>query len=69
VVAMTAPAIEDDSVFDAASYKRHMQSIPSMDGYRAAKLELRFSGSGILDRTSADDIELLRVGGWASRFG
>lgn len=53
---------DDDSVFDASSYDL---PIPAVDGYKAAKLELRFSGSGNLDRTSEDDLALLE----AARLG
>ena len=52
----------DDAVFDVSSYDLN---IPALDGYRAAKLELRFSGSGVLDRTSLDDLALLE----AARLG
>ena len=63
---MTATALTpvdlDDEIFSAASYDL---PIPKMDGYKAAKLELRFSGSGALDRTSLDDVGLLE----AARLG
>jgi hypothetical protein len=36
-----------------------------MDGWTATTLELRFSGSGVLDRTSSDDLALLE----AARLG
>ena len=49
-------------IFSAESYDL---PIPKMDGFKAAKLELRFSGSGHLDRTSLDDVELLE----AARLG
>ena len=52
----------DDEIFSAESYKL---PVPTMNGYKAAKLELRFSGSGKLDRTSLDDVELLE----AARLG
>jgi hypothetical protein len=52
----------DDSIFSAESYRLN---IPTQDGYTAAKLELRFSGSGVLDRTSVDDLALLE----AARLG
>lgn len=51
------PTIElADDVFDAASYAL---PIPTQDGYKATRLDIRFSGSGLLDRTSEDDLELL----------
>ena len=63
---MTAAALTpvdlDDEIFSAASYDL---PIPRMDGYKATKLELRFSGSGHLDRTSLNDVELLE----AARLG
>ena len=37
----------------------------TMDGHRAVSLELRFSGSGKLDRTSSDDLALFE----AARLG
>jgi hypothetical protein len=52
----------DDEEFSLASYQQHEQHIPAMDGYRAVKLNLRFAGSGSLDRTSLDDLELLEAG-------
>jgi hypothetical protein len=52
----------DDEIFSAESYDL---PIPKMDGYKAAKLELKFSGSGHLDRTSLDDVGLLE----AARLG
>ena len=54
-----------DEEFSLASYQQHEKHIPALDGFKAAKLELRFSGSGILDRTSLDDVELLE----AARLG
>lgn len=36
--------------------------VPQLDGYRAAKVELRFSGSALLDTTSTDDLALLEAG-------
>jgi hypothetical protein len=63
---MTATALTsialDDEEFSLASYQQHEQHIPAMDGYRAVKLNLRFAGSGSLDRTSLDDLELLEAG-------
>jgi hypothetical protein len=56
-------AIEpDEIVFAPESYRLE---IPTLDGYRAANCALRFSGTGKLDRTSADDVELMR----AARLG
>ena len=40
-------------------------NIPELDGHRAVTLEIRFSGSGLLDRTSVDDLALLE----AARLG
>jgi hypothetical protein len=60
---MTATALTpidlDDEEFTLASYQQHEKHIPAMDGYRAAKLNLRFAGGGSLDRTSLDDLKLL----------
>jgi len=52
----------DDVVFSAESYTLN---IPTLDGFKAAKLDLRFTGSGILDRTNEDDLALLE----AARLG
>ena len=57
-----AVALDDEMVFSAESYKLN---IPSLDGFKAARLDLRFSGSGSLDRTSEDDLALLE----AARLG
>jgi hypothetical protein len=57
-----AAADIDESIFSAESYNL---PIPSLDGFRAVELELRFSGAGKLDRTSVDDLELLE----AARLG
>ena len=51
-------ALEDESIFDAASYNL---PIPRMDDRKATKLDIRFSGSGSLDRTSEDDLALLEA--------
>ena len=48
----------DDAVFDAASYDL---PIPTLDDRKATKLDIRFSGSGSLDRTSEDDLALLEA--------
>ncbi len=56
---VATPPIElADDVFDAASYDL---PIPKLDGRRATKLDVRFSGSGLLDRTSEDDLALLEA--------
>jgi hypothetical protein len=53
----TSPAeVElDDSIFDAAIYR---MAVPEADGYRASRLGVRLSGTGPLDRASADDLAL-----------
>jgi hypothetical protein len=56
------PSELDDSIFDA---ERYALPIPQIDGIRATRLDLRFSGSGTLDRTSDDDLKLLE----AARLG
>ena len=48
----------DDAVFDVSSYDLN---IPSLDNRKATKLDVRFSGSGTLDRTSEDDLALLEA--------
>jgi hypothetical protein len=60
--AALTPIVLDDEEFSLASYQQHERHIPAMDGYRATKLDLRFAGSGSLDRTSLDDLELLEAG-------
>ena len=52
----------DEATFAPASYKL---DVPSLDGHRAARCALRFSGNAPLDRTSADDVELMS----AARLG
>ena len=61
--ASVATAIEPDEV--TFSFESYQLEVPSIDGYHAAKCSLRFSGSGSLDRTSADDVELMK----AARMG
>jgi hypothetical protein len=62
-VAITTPSLAlDDSIFSADSFNLN---IPKMDGFKATRLDLRFSGSGILDRTNVDDLALLE----AARLG
>jgi hypothetical protein len=53
-----APTDIDDVVFDASAYDLN---IPTLDGRKATNLDIRFSGSGRLDRTSADDLALLEA--------
>jgi hypothetical protein len=48
----------DDEIFSADSYQLN---IPALDGRKATKLDIRFSGSGSLDRTSEDDLALLEA--------
>jgi hypothetical protein len=48
----------DDEIFSAESYKLN---IPALDDRKATKLDIRFSGSGALDRTSEDDLALLEA--------
>ena len=62
---MSATAIApdiDDIVFDASTYDL---PIPKIDGRKATNLDIRFTGSGSLDRTSEDDLALLE----AARLG
>jgi hypothetical protein len=62
---MSATAIApdiDEEIFSASAYDLN---IPSLDGRKATNLDIRFSGSGSLDRTSADDLALLE----AARLG
>jgi hypothetical protein len=56
------PIALDDEIFSAESYKLN---IPTLDGRKATKLNIRFSGAGSLDRTSEDDLALLE----AARLG
>jgi hypothetical protein len=57
---MTNLAVADieESVFDASAYDLN---IPTLDGRKATNLDIRFSGSGSLDRTSEDDLALLEA--------
>ena len=48
----------DETVFSADSYKLN---IPTLDGRKATQLDIRFAGSGSLDRTSEDDLALLEA--------
>jgi hypothetical protein len=59
---MTTALESDEIMFSPESYRLEVRSI---DGYRAAKCSLRFGGSGSIDRTSADDVELMK----AARMG
>lgn len=48
------------TVVDEVDYVDALQlEIPGMDGYRADRLALAFSGQVDLDRTSADDLEFV----------
>jgi len=57
----TAP-LADEDIFSRESYNL---AVPNVDGIRATKLDIRFSGSGPLDRTLEDDLALLE----AARLG
>jgi hypothetical protein len=48
----------DDEIFSVESYRLN---IPSLDGIKATRLDIRFSGSGSLDRTSENDLALLEA--------
>lgn len=48
--------VTDDSIFDASSYEL---PIPKLDGHKADKLTVQFSGSVELDRTSEDDLAII----------
>jgi hypothetical protein len=48
----------DDEIFSAEAYNL---PIPSLDDRKATKLDIRFAGSGSLDRTSEDDLALLEA--------
>jgi hypothetical protein len=50
-----------DGDFSAESYAAHVGALPSLDGYRSRKCDLRFGGVGALDRTSESDVELMRA--------
>lgn len=52
----------DEAAFSPENYKL---DVPTLDGRRAAKCALTFSGSAPLDRTSTDDVALMS----AARLG
>jgi hypothetical protein len=55
-----------ESIDFAGKLADRQSKVPTVDGYRATKLELRFGGAATLDQTSKDDLELLtaaRLGG------
>lgn len=54
---VTTPTVEDN-VFSAEAYNL---PVPKIDGYRATKLDIRFFGRCVLDRTSDDDLALLEA--------
>lgn len=56
-----AAITDEEATFSASSYANHVKAIPTMDGRRATNLDIRFSGSGSLDHTSVDDLELLEA--------
>ena len=61
MAAAAAPsAIADypDEVFDPAAYNL---PAPRIDEQKATQLDIRFSGSGRLDRTSVEDMALLEA--------
>jgi hypothetical protein len=49
---------EDEEIFNASEFDL---PVPKLDGLRGTKLDIRFSGSGSLDRTSEDDLALLEA--------
>ena len=49
-------AATDDGIFDASSYDL---PIPRLDGHKADRLSIAFSGGVELDRTSEDDLALV----------
>ena len=51
-------AVEDEEVFSASAYDL---AVPRIDDRKATQLDIRFSGSGSLDRTSDDDLEFLEA--------
>lgn len=51
-----APATSEDGIFDASKYDL---PIPRLDGHKADKLVLSFSGQIELDRTSEDDLAFI----------
>jgi hypothetical protein len=53
---------EEDEIFNASEF---VLPVPELDGLKATKLNIRFAGSGSLDRTSEDDLALLE----AARLG
>ena len=57
-----ATTASDELIFSPETYKL---DTPTIDGFKAGACSLRFSGSANLDRTSADDVELMR----AARLG
>ena len=61
----SAPAIADEELEDLFDASEFDLNIPQLDGHRAVHLDLRFSGSAALDRTSDDDLALLE----AARLG
>jgi hypothetical protein len=61
-MSVATPPKFEEPVFTAADYDL---PLPKLDGHRATQLELRFSGSGRLDYSSADDLALLE----AARLG
>ena len=48
--------VDQEQAFDAAVYDL---PIPKLDGHKADKLVISFSGQVELDRTSAEDLELV----------
>jgi hypothetical protein len=55
----TKPYELDPSIFSPEAFE--LVGLPTMDGHRAVRLDIRFSGSGVLDRTSDDDLALLEA--------
>ncbi len=51
-------ASRSEAIFDASGYDL---PIPVLDGHKADKLILSFSGQVELDRTSAEDLELIET--------
>ena len=54
--------IVDEPTFEPSVYDL---PVPKIDGLKATKLDIRFTGNGSLDRTSEDDralLEAMRMG-------
>jgi hypothetical protein len=56
----------DDAGFSLASYQQHERHIPAIDGYRAAKLDLRFAAAEVSTELASTTWSSSKLDAWES---